>query len=153
MHKPIIIPILFSLLVTVGIVSGCEELPEVDTTDRETFIASIAQTWTVSDESTITIEDQDITHLLIGFELTINEDLTYTSNSDELTLEEFPWPTAGSFELNDELTQFTRDDGLQITLAISADEDELELNFVADENTASRALGAKGGWKCKFKSK
>lgn len=153
MHKPIIIPFLFTVCVTLGLTSSCEEIGELDTTSRESFISSIAQTWTVDEDSYISIEDQEITHLLSGFELRINEDLTYSSNSNELTLEEFPWPTSGSFELNDELTQLTRDDGLQITLAISDSEDELELNFTADENTASRLFGAKGGWKCKMKKK
>lgn len=153
MKKPIIIPFILTFFVSVFFTSCDESDPVLDTSSREAFITSIAQAWTIDEGSHISINDQDVTHLLVGFEISIAEDLSYTSNSDQLTVEEFPWPTSGSFELNEELTELTRDDGLVITLNLTDEESSLELNFEADENTAGRVAGIIGGWTCKFKKK
>lgn len=122
--------------------------------DRDLFVERIVGTWVVDENSYVILDDQDITELFLGFEITIDSDLTYTSNSDQLILEEFPWGTSGSFTLNDELTQFTRDDGLVIILDLSDDELSLDLEFTPDENThGGRIEGVRGGWKCGFRKR
>ncbi|MEO9806446.1 MAG: hypothetical protein ABJF04_24505 [Reichenbachiella sp.] len=147
MHKPIIIPFLLTVFVSLSLTTGCGPEATLDTSSKEAFINNISQTWTVDEDSYVLIEDQDITHLLTGFEIAIDGDLNFVTNSDQLTLEEFPWPTSGSFDLNDEFTELTRDDGLVVTLVIGDDGESLEFDFEADENTTSRTLGIRGGWK------
>ena len=142
----------FYLLFALILISGCSTDDSEGVSDREVFIESITGTWTVDEDSYILINDQNIADLLLGFEISINEDLNYTTNSDQLTLEEFPWGTSGSFVLNDELTVLTREDGLLITLTLSADEQLLDFEFEAEENTG-RISGVIGGWKCGFKKK
>ncbi|MEO9806440.1 MAG: hypothetical protein ABJF04_24475 [Reichenbachiella sp.] len=148
MKKPIIIPFIITLCTGITLFSGCEPEEVLDTSSKDAFITSIANTWAIDENSQVEINDQDITEVLMGFEMTINEDLTFTTNSDQLTIEEFPWPTSGSFALNDELTVLTRDDGLVINLDLSEDESELLIVFEADENTGGRTLGIRGGWRC-----
>lgn len=149
-HTFLFYTLLFIMLL---IFSGCDkDAPELS--DRDALIEALTGTWVVDETSYIQINGQDITDLLLGFEIAITSDLTYTTNSDELTLEEFPWPTSGSFEISDDLRQFTRNDGLVITLTLSDDELSLDMEFEADENTDSgRTEGVKGGWKCGLSKK
>lgn len=101
--------------------------------------------------SYIFIDNQDITDLLIGFEISIDENLDFVTNNDELEFQRFPWPASGSFTLNDELTQLTRNDGLVIILDLNDDESLLDFEFSAAES--GRESAASGGWKCGFSKK
>ena len=69
-------------------------------TDKELFIEAITGTWTIDEQSTVILDDQDITSTLLGFEITLDEELNYTSNSDALEVEVLPWPSTGKFLLN-----------------------------------------------------
>jgi hypothetical protein len=138
---------LFLILTTAMLIAcGQDDGP----TAKEEFINSIAGTWTVDESSTIILDDEDITSLLLGFELSINTDLTYRTNSDQLALEVMPWPTAGSFEINDDLTQFTRDDGLVITTSLE-DSDNLHFTFLFsgafDHSDGGRNEAINGDWR------
>lgn len=137
-----------TLIISVIVGSCVDDTP--DTSSRDAFIVSIAKTWEVTEGSEIIIDDDDITHLLLGFQITINEDLTFTTNSDQLQLEEFPWPTSGIFTLNDELTEIVRNDGLTITIEVPEQENELSMEYIVSEGTG-RALGIRGKHKCKFR--
>lgn len=142
---------LFYIILFLSLMAGCSK---EDISDREALIVAITGTWVVDETSYIQINGQDITELLLGFEIAITSDLTYTTNSDGLTMKEFPWPTAGSFTISDDLTQFTRDDGLVITMILSDDELSLDMEFQADEsNSGGRTEGVKGGWKCGLNKK
>lgn len=121
------------LFIQLSLVSCLDE--EIDLTDKDTFIKSVTGTWAIEEGAIVKLNDLDITNALKDFEITINEDLSYTSNSNDLELQPFPWPSSGSFTVNDDLTQFTRDDGLNIIVFIDGTETEITMNFLADENT------------------
>ena len=121
-----------------------------DISSREQFIQKLADNWIIDESGAVLINGQDITELFLGFELSINADLTYTTNSNEVSIDEFPWPTAGFFELSEDETILTRDDGLEIEVSLSDDENSMELIFDADENTGGRQAGVRGRWRCQF---
>lgn len=139
----LLITLLF--LMVLAISCGSEDGP----TDREVFIESITGTWEVTEENAVILNGQDITHLFVGFQIAMASGLTFTTNNDEVSVEEFPWPTAGFFELNDELTVLTRDDGLVIEILLDDAKDGLILEFDV-ETDAGRLNGIGGGWRCGF---
>ena len=146
-HTLVIYTLLF---ITLFLISSCDsDDPEIS--DRESLIEALTGTWTVDEDSYILIDNQDITDFLIGFEISIDKELRFTTNNDQLQFQEFPWPTEGTFTLNDELTRITRNDGLVITLDLNDDESVLDFEFNADES--GRAASAAGGWKCGFSKK
>ena len=92
----------------------------------------------------------DVTSLFSNFVITINSDLTYTTNSDVFAIDTFPWPQGGFFLINDNLTQLTRDDGLIIDVAISEDQSLMTLEFTYSsefDNAGSRTNAVSGEWK------
>ena len=135
-----------SLLFLFMWILGCTE-DDPETTERDDFIQRIEGTWVMDENGLVTIDNQDITDLFLGFELTVESDLGYTTNIDDLSLEEFPWSAFGSLELNDDLTELTREDGLVISIDINSDEDRLTLEFVMDDMTDGRIAGVIGSWK------
>jgi hypothetical protein len=125
-------------------------------TAKKAFINSIVGSWTVDESSTIILDDEDITTLLIGFEMIIDQDLSYVSNSNELDTEVTPWPVTGSFEISDDLTQFTRDDGLVITTSLD-NNDNLNFTFHFsegfDDSDGGRLQAIRGAWRFNLKRK
>jgi hypothetical protein len=123
---------------------------------REEFINQIVGSWTVDESSTIILDDEDITSLLVGFEITIDSELSYLSNSEELGAEVIPWPSAGSFVVSDDLTQFTRDDGLVITTNLD-NNDKLNFTFQFseefDDSDGGRLQAIRGVWQFNLKRK
>ena len=118
---------------------------------REEFINDLAQTWWIdqSDESvSIQLDGQEVTSIFADFEITINTDLTYTTNSDILAVESFPWPQSGSFTLTGDLKELVRDDGLIINVELT-DETLLSLSFIYDsgfDNAGGRQQAVLGTW-------
>lgn len=122
-------------------------------TVKDEFIAQIAQTWVIDESSEVILDDVNITDALLGFEITINKDLSYTTNNQDVSLETFPWPSSGSFTVNDDLTQFTRNDGLIIIVLVDKNDHlSMEFQFAEgyDDSTSGRIKGIKGHWKMQF---
>ena len=140
--------VLIVLLMLMAFLISCTPGDEPTPSERETFIGTLAQTWIINADNLVELEGQDITHAFVGFELTINDDLTYTTNSNELTITEFPWPAMGSFTLNTELNQLERDDGLVIDIELASSGDELLIEFDGDGTGSRKGVG--GGWRCRF---
>ena len=138
---------IFYLLLFAALIlfSSCEKNEPIS--DREVFIENLANTWEVDEESYIQINNQDITQLLLGFEIAIDKDLNYVTNVDELQFQEFPWGTEGSFTLSEDLTTLTRNDGLVITIDIGEDGLSIDLEFDAEDDSG-RLAGISGSWKC-----
>ncbi len=126
--------------------SGCGD-DEGITSDRDTFIAAITGTWVVDENSVILLNNEDIAPYLIGFEITINDDLTYLTNRADITFDAFPWPESGNFILSDDLTEIQRNDGLLILIEHDEVTNMINLTFQADENSLSRLEGLSGAWK------
>lgn len=126
------------------------------TPPNNTFIESVTDTWIVNQESLVTLDGQDITATVIGFEITINSNLNFTTTSNIVSLQPFPWPMSGSFQANDQSNQFTRNDGLIIGVLVNQD-DCLTLSFQFDtgyqDSTGGRTRGITGEWSMQFKRK
>ncbi len=133
---------------------SCED--DNSPTDRDEFIADITGAWTVDGNSQIILDNQNITSLLADFEIVINSDLTFSTNSDQIQIEIMPWPTSGSFIINDELDQFTRNDGLIISVAVD-ENSVMTLDFQFDEgfddSQGGRLHGIRGRWTMKITKK
>ena len=136
-----------SLLAFVGC-GGDDDGPNA----REEFIKDLAQTWFIDplDNSvSVQLDGQDVTSLFADFEITINNDLAYATNSNILAIESFPWPQSGSFVLSNELDQLMRDDGLVIAMSISEDDTYLTLGFMYSaefDNAGGRQEAVLGSW-------
>ena len=144
----------FTLLLLAILISSCGD-DTVDISSKDAFIKSLTGTWVVEGDSYVILDDQDITDVLTGFEITINEDLSFTANSDQLDVQPLPWPTFGSFSINDALTQLTRDDGLIITATID-ENDFLSLSFQFAEgfdDSSGRLQAIQGDWVFNLKKK
>jgi len=120
------------------------------------FIESVADTWVVNQESLITLDDQDITSAVLGFEITIDNNLNFTTNSTIVSIQPFPWPASGSFQLNDQQNQFTRNDGLVLSVLVNND-NCLALSFQFDasyeDSNGGRTRGITGEWNMELKRK
>lgn len=127
--------------------SSCK--PDDDPTPSDEKMGELSKTWTVDQNSLVMLDDNVITTELAGFEITIDEHLNYTANSSEIDLQPLPWPSSGSFELEDNLTELIRDDGLAIDISGSTDE-ELHLRFLFaegfDDSSGNRTSAVKGSW-------
>ena len=145
----------FSLFTMLTILGSCGSDGPV-LTDKEAFIESITGTWAIDEESIVILDKQDITSRLVGFEIILDENLNYFTNSSDLILDILPWPSSGSFGINDELNEFTRDDGLIISVDLDAS-DVFSLSFQFSENfddsTSGRTKGIRGGWDIKLNRK
>ena len=140
--------LLFYLFLFVSLaLFGCTgDEPEVS--ERDQFIASLEGTWAVDEGGFVLLNQQDLTSLLEGFELSITSGLDYTTNVDAIAFKEFPFPSSGAFELNEELTQVTRLDGLVIDISISEDGDFLSLSFIEAESTGRIHATSGARWNC-----
>jgi hypothetical protein len=129
------------------VLSSCD--PDDAPTPSEKKIGELSKTWIVDQNSLVMLDDKDITTDLVGFEITIDDNLNYTTNGSEMDLQPLPWPSSGLFELEDNLTELIRDDGLLIDISGSTDE-ELHLQFLFaeefDDSSGGRISAVEGSW-------
>ena len=129
------------------VLSSCK--PDDEPTPSEKKIGELSKTWIVNQNSLVMLDGNVITTELAGFEITIDDHLNYTTNSSEMDLQPLPWPSSGLFELEDNLTELIRDDGLSIDISGSTQE-ELHLQFLFaedfDDSSGSRTSAIKGSW-------
>ena len=143
---------IFMLLFAAILITSCGG-SEDDPSSSETIADKIVGNWTIdptsNNLSSITLDGLDVSSLFNEFSLTINSDLSYTTNSNLLTIDSFPWPQTGSFSVNDSGTIMTRDDGLEIASTFNSDYTLMTLMFTYSsqyDNAGGRVHGVSGLW-------
>lgn len=139
--------IVFLAFITSGLLTACKD-DNKEPSAKEAFLNQVADTWTVGNNASVKHDDVDVTSGMSGFEIIIDHDLNYTIISNNVSIEVIPWPSSGSFVVNDALNQFTRDDGLIITVDVN-NNNQLMLDFMYDtsfKNSHGRTEAILGHW-------
>ena len=134
------------------LIIGCKDNTE-SISPEEIQKEKLAKTWLLV---SAILDNETVTDEFLNFELTINNDFNYSTNSENVERQPNPWPSGGhfTFAINGDgtinLNSISRDEELDMT--INTTESTLSISFGFDKNlhSGSREEAVDGDWVFEF---
>lgn len=123
---------------------GCKS-DSSEPTEEQIILDKMSKTWSITQGSVVTLDDQDVTINFQGFSVTLNSDKTFSSINGNSPI----WPESGSFEFETvngvkNLNRIIRGDGVIIDIT-ELSENTFNIEFFFDPaNAGGRTEAVQG---------